>query len=36
VQDNPLGSLLTAGMIGFGLALLLRQPAPRAKRWRYY
>ena len=36
VQDNPLGSLLTAGMIGFGLAMLLRQPAPRQKRWRYY
>jgi len=37
VQDNPLGSLLTAGMIGFGLALLLRSPAPpRRRRWRYY
>ncbi len=36
VQDNPLGSLLTAGIIGFGLALLLRSPAPRQKRWRYY
>src|SRR5581483_8296486 len=36
VQDNPLGSLLTAGMIGFGLALLLRRPAPPPKRWRYY
>jgi uncharacterized protein YjbJ (UPF0337 family) len=36
VQDNPLGSLLTAGVIGFGLALLLRSPAPRRRRWRYY
>jgi uncharacterized protein YjbJ (UPF0337 family) len=36
VQDNPLSSLLTAGMIGFGLALLLGRPAPRPKRWRYY
>lgn len=37
VQDNPLGSLLTAGVIGFGLAMLLRSPAPRRrKRWYYY
>jgi uncharacterized protein YjbJ (UPF0337 family) len=37
VRDNPLGSLLTAGAIGFGLALLLRSPAPpRRRRWRYY
>ena len=36
VQDNPLGALLTAGMVGFGLALLMRRPAPRPKRWRYY
>jgi uncharacterized protein YjbJ (UPF0337 family) len=36
VQENPLGSLLTAGVIGFGLALLLRRPEPRPKRWRYY
>ena len=37
VQDNPLGALLTAGVIGFGLALLLRSPAPpRRRRWRYY
>ena len=36
VQDNPLGSLLTAGVIGFGLAMLLRSPAPqRRKRWYY-
>jgi uncharacterized protein YjbJ (UPF0337 family) len=36
VQDNPLGSLLMAGAIGFGLAMLLRRPAPAPKRWRYY
>lgn len=37
VQDNPLGSLLVAGGIGFALALLLRQPARRPPpRWRYY
>lgn len=35
VQDNPLGSLLIAGIVGFGLALLMR-PAPRRSRWRYY
>src|SRR6201995_5822858 len=36
VQDNPLSSLLTAGVIGFGLAMLLRSPAPpRRKRWYY-
>lgn len=34
VQDNPLGSLLMAGAIGFGLALLMRRPAPPPKRWR--
>jgi uncharacterized protein YjbJ (UPF0337 family) len=36
VQDNPLGSLLMAGVVGFGLALLLRRPAPRRRRWGYY
>ena len=37
VQDNPLGSLLIAGGIGFALAaLLMRQPAPRQRRGRYY
>jgi uncharacterized protein YjbJ (UPF0337 family) len=36
VQDNPIGSLLMAGAVGFGLALLLGRPAPRPKRWRYY
>ena len=38
VQDNPLGSLLIAGGIGFALALLMtrtpRRPPP--SRWRYY
>jgi uncharacterized protein YjbJ (UPF0337 family) len=38
VQDNPLGSLLVAGAIGFAMALLMtrspRRPPPR--RWRYY
>ena len=36
VQRNPLGSLLIAGVTGFALALLMRQPAPRQRRWRYY
>ena len=36
MQDNPFGSLLIAGGIGFALALLMRQPAPRQRRGRYY
>ncbi|MBR1203577.1 MULTISPECIES: CsbD family protein [unclassified Bradyrhizobium] len=37
VQDNPLGSLLIAGGIGFALALLMtRQPRRPPARWRYY
>ena len=37
VQDNPLGSLLIAGSIGFALALLMSRPARRPPpRWRYY
>jgi uncharacterized protein YjbJ (UPF0337 family) len=37
VQDNPIGSLVTAGAIGFALALLLSRPARRRpQRWRYY
>jgi uncharacterized protein YjbJ (UPF0337 family) len=38
VQDNPVGSLLLAGGIGFVLAALLMRPAPRRpeRRWRYY
>jgi uncharacterized protein YjbJ (UPF0337 family) len=37
VQENPLGSLLVAGGIGFALALLLTRPAhrPPPSRWRY-
>jgi uncharacterized protein YjbJ (UPF0337 family) len=37
VQDNPLGSLLVAGGIGFALALLMtRSPRRPPPRWRYY
>jgi uncharacterized protein YjbJ (UPF0337 family) len=37
VQDNPLGSLLIAGGIGFALALLMtRSPRRPPQRWRYY
>jgi uncharacterized protein YjbJ (UPF0337 family) len=37
VQDNPLGSLLIAGGIGFALALLMtRAPRRPPQRWRYY
>jgi uncharacterized protein YjbJ (UPF0337 family) len=37
VQDNPLGSLLIAGGIGFALAMLMSRPARRPPpRWRYY
>jgi uncharacterized protein YjbJ (UPF0337 family) len=36
VQDNPIGSLVTAGAIGFALALLLGRPTRRRHpRWRY-
>jgi uncharacterized protein YjbJ (UPF0337 family) len=36
VQDNPLGSLLVAGAIGFALALLMTRPPRRPpQRWRY-
>ncbi len=35
VQDNPLGSLLIAGGIGFALALLMTRPPRRPpSRWR--
>jgi uncharacterized protein YjbJ (UPF0337 family) len=35
VQDNPLGSLLIAGGIGFALALLMTRPPRRSpSRWR--
>jgi uncharacterized protein YjbJ (UPF0337 family) len=37
VQDNPLGSIVTAGAIGFALALWMTRPARRRQpRWRYY
>ena len=37
VQNNPLGALLAAGAVGFGLAMLLtRQPRRPPQRWRYY
>jgi uncharacterized protein YjbJ (UPF0337 family) len=37
VQDNPIGSLLIAGGIGFALALLMtRSPRRQPQRWRYY
>jgi uncharacterized protein YjbJ (UPF0337 family) len=36
VRDNPLGSLLIAGGIGFALAMLMtRPPARRPNRWGY-
>ena len=35
VQDNPLGSMLIAGAIGFALALLMTRPPRRPpQRWR--
>jgi uncharacterized protein YjbJ (UPF0337 family) len=37
VKDNPLGALLTAGGIGFALALMMTRPPRRPpQRWRYY
>lgn len=37
VRDNPLGSIVTAGAIGFALALLMSRPMRRRQpRWRYY
>ena len=36
VRDNPLGSLLIAGGIGFALAMLMTRPPPRRRnRWGY-
>ena len=36
VQENPLGSLMMAGAIGFALALFMTRPARRPPpRWRY-
>lgn len=35
VKENPLGSLLIAGVVGFGLAMLLMRPPSRQSRnWR--
>lgn len=37
VQENPLGSLMIAGAVGFALALLMSRPTRRQpQRWRYY
>ena len=37
VRDNPIGSLLVAGGIGFALALMMtRTPRRPSPRWRYY
>jgi uncharacterized protein YjbJ (UPF0337 family) len=37
VRANPLGSIVTAGAIGFALALLMSRPVRRRQpRWRYY
>jgi uncharacterized protein YjbJ (UPF0337 family) len=35
VQENPIGSLMIAGAVGFALALLMTRP-PRRRRSRYY
>ena len=37
VRENPLGSLVIAGVAGFALALFISRPARRPRpRWRYY
>jgi uncharacterized protein YjbJ (UPF0337 family) len=37
VQENPLGSVLIAGVVGFALALLMSRPPRRPpSRWQYY
>lgn len=36
VRDNPIGSLLIAGGIGFALALMMRPARRPPPRWRYY
>jgi uncharacterized protein YjbJ (UPF0337 family) len=37
VKENPLGSVVVAGVVGFALALLLMRPTSRPpRRWRYY
>ena len=37
VNQNPIGALLSAAAVGFGLAVLLMRPAPppRRRRWFY-
>jgi uncharacterized protein YjbJ (UPF0337 family) len=36
VQENPLGSIVIAGVLGFALAVLLMRPPSRPpRRWRY-
>jgi uncharacterized protein YjbJ (UPF0337 family) len=36
VQENPLGSIVIAGVVGFALAVLLMRPPSRPpRRWRY-
>ena len=34
VKDNPLSSLIVAGVVGFALAMLLSRPPRRHNRWR--
>jgi ElaB/YqjD/DUF883 family membrane-anchored ribosome-binding protein len=37
VRENPLGSIMIAGAVGFALALLMTRPLRRPpSRWRYY
>jgi uncharacterized protein YjbJ (UPF0337 family) len=36
VHQNPIGALLSAAAVGFGVALLMTRPAPRRKRRWYY
>jgi uncharacterized protein YjbJ (UPF0337 family) len=36
VRDNPIGSILIAGGIGFALALMMMRPSPPRRRGRYF
>jgi len=37
IRENPLGSVVVAGVVGLGLAMLLMRPPSRpSRRWRYY
>jgi uncharacterized protein YjbJ (UPF0337 family) len=37
VKENPIGSVMIAGAVGFALALLMSRPSrARRPRWRYY